>query len=261
MFELMVESRAGAALAGRRLALPVAAGLHGLAIAALVTASLLALEGVSDPDRFLWSDVTLIRPGTSIPPLEGDGGAPVRTPAPRPPAPQESPREPVQPVEVRPLPEQAAPAESEIESGAVTGLPGIEGTIPGLRPGVPWGVPWGEGTGPPGNGGEGASEGVAPAPFEPVPLSPDMRPPGIVHRVRPEYPAIALRARLEGHVVLQAVVGERGDVEDVEVLRASSEVFAAPAIEAVRHWRYRPALQNGRPVRVYFTVRVDFRLE
>jgi protein TonB len=80
--------------------------------------------------------------------------------------------------------------------------------------------------------------------------------------VRPEYPDIARTARMEGRVVLQAVIGRDGTVSKVEVLSCSQPLlgFEDAAIEAVRQWRYEPALADGRPVDVYFTILVDFEL-
>jgi len=69
-------------------------------------------------------------------------------------------------------------------------------------------------------------------------------------------------ARLEGNVILQAIIRSDGSVGNVEVLRTNrpSMGFEDAAISAVSQWRYKPALQNGRPVEVYFTVFVDFKL-
>jgi protein TonB len=60
-------------------------------------------------------------------------------------------------------------------------------------------------------------------------------------------------------VILEAVISENGNVEGVKVL-ASRGLLDQAAIDAVRQWRYRPATLNGKPVRVYFTVTVDFVL-
>ena len=81
-------------------------------------------------------------------------------------------------------------------------------------------------------------------------------------KVKPLYPELARVARLEGNVILQAVIHADGSVGDIRVLRCnrSNLGFEQAAVEAVRQWRYRPALQNGRPVDVYFTVFVDFKL-
>jgi protein TonB len=81
-------------------------------------------------------------------------------------------------------------------------------------------------------------------------------------KIDPEYPELARVARLEGNVILQAIIHSDGSVGDVEVLRTNrpNMGFEEAAIAAVTQWRYEPALQNGRPVEVYFTVFVEFKL-
>ena len=81
-------------------------------------------------------------------------------------------------------------------------------------------------------------------------------------KIDPEYPELARVARLEGNVILQAIIHTDGSVGQIEVLRSNrpNMGFEEAAIEAVQHWRYEPALQNGRPVEVYFTVIVEFTL-
>lgn len=81
-------------------------------------------------------------------------------------------------------------------------------------------------------------------------------------KVTPEYPEAARVGRLEGKVILRAVIRRDGTVGDVSVLRVSmpSLGFEESAMAAVRQWRYQPAMQRGRPVDVYFTVMVDFEL-
>jgi protein TonB len=80
--------------------------------------------------------------------------------------------------------------------------------------------------------------------------------------VEPEYPELARVARVDGQVILQAIVRKDGSVGDVTVIRANRPNlgFEDNAIKAVSQWRYQPALQNGKPVEVYFTVVVDFSL-
>ncbi len=82
-------------------------------------------------------------------------------------------------------------------------------------------------------------------------------------KVKPEYPELARKARIQGKVILQAVIRKDGTVGDIKVLKepAADLGFAEAAIAAVKQWRYRPAMQNGRPVDVYFTVVVNFTIE
>ena len=77
--------------------------------------------------------------------------------------------------------------------------------------------------------------------------------------MKPVYPEVARKARAEGKVILEIVVDRTGDVEAVKVLR-SNPLFDQAAIEAVKMWKYQPAFQGGRPVRVYLTVVVEFSL-
>ncbi len=81
-------------------------------------------------------------------------------------------------------------------------------------------------------------------------------------KVQPSYPELARQARVEGKVILQAVITASGDVAQLEVLRCNrpNMGFEEAAIDAVKEWKYEPALQNGRPVEVFFTVVVDFTL-
>ncbi|HJY87626.1 MAG TPA: energy transducer TonB, partial [Candidatus Acidoferrales bacterium] len=81
----------------------------------------------------------------------------------------------------------------------------------------------------------------------------------LVHDVAPKYPPEAGRARIEGTVVLLAVIGKDGTVEDVRV-KSGLPVLAQAAIEAVKQWRYRPYLLNGEPVEVDSQITINFTL-
>jgi protein TonB len=82
----------------------------------------------------------------------------------------------------------------------------------------------------------------------------------LVKKVEPPYPEIARRSKLEGVVVLEAVITKTGSVEEVKVLRALHPVLDQAALNAVKQWKYEPAILNGKPVKVYFTVTVTFKL-
>jgi periplasmic protein TonB len=80
----------------------------------------------------------------------------------------------------------------------------------------------------------------------------------LVH-VPPEYPRIAREARVEGMVILEAIINERGDIERLKVLRSVALLDGA-AMEAVRQWRYTPTTLNNVPVPVLMTITVTFSL-
>ena len=80
--------------------------------------------------------------------------------------------------------------------------------------------------------------------------------------VKPDYPEVALRAGLEGLVVLEAIVDERGRVgHDIKVVRRLGHGFDEAAVAAVRQWRFRPATRNGKPVKVRRIFPILFRLQ
>ena len=74
------------------------------------------------------------------------------------------------------------------------------------------------------------------------------------------YPEFARRAGIEGQVVVQFVVDERGNVVDPVVLRSPNDLLSEAALKAVRESRFTPGQQRGRPVKVRFAVPVTFRL-
>jgi len=89
----------------------------------------------------------------------------------------------------------------------------------------------------------------------------DVTPPVLVQRVEPAYPEAARRSRAEGQVIVEAIISDRGEVQDPRIVRpVSNGLLNESAIRAVRQWRYRPAVVRGKPVRVYVTVTVTFRL-
>lgn len=81
----------------------------------------------------------------------------------------------------------------------------------------------------------------------------------LIHDVAPTYPPAAGRARIEGTVVLLAVIGKDGTVQDVRV-ESGLPVLAQAAIDAVKQWRYRPYLLNGEPIEVDSRITINFTL-
>ena len=110
----------------------------------------------------------------------------------------------------------------------------------------------------------GGWESVGPGPDVPstpepgIPLFVEQLP-EVTFRVRPEYPDLAREAQVAGTVHLWALVGLGGAVEEVRVQR-SVPLLDAAAVAAVARWRFTPALNNGRPVRVWVAVPVRFSL-
>lgn len=83
--------------------------------------------------------------------------------------------------------------------------------------------------------------------------------PKVLHSVKPVHPEEAVRDSLEGKVFLKFMVNVDGSVSDVRVLRGP-EVFHQAAIDGVSQYRFKPAEHNGKPVAVWMTQPVSFRL-
>ncbi len=81
----------------------------------------------------------------------------------------------------------------------------------------------------------------------------------LIYRVEPAYPPLAKQARIQGVVVLTAIIGKDGNVQNLQLV-SGHPLLAPAAIEAVKQWRYKPFLLNGQPVEVETTVTVNFRV-
>ncbi len=81
----------------------------------------------------------------------------------------------------------------------------------------------------------------------------------LINKVQPVYPPIAKNARIQGTVVLQAVISKNGVVENLHAVSGHPMLIPA-AVEAVKQWRYKPYFLNGEPVEVETTIQVNFTL-
>jgi len=81
----------------------------------------------------------------------------------------------------------------------------------------------------------------------------------VLHKVSPVYPPVAKQARIQGSVILQALISKEGSIKDLKVISGPRELVDA-AIGAVQQWRYRPYVINGEPVEVETIVTVNFQL-
>jgi TonB family protein len=76
----------------------------------------------------------------------------------------------------------------------------------------------------------------------------------------PEYSEEARKAKYQGVCVLKLVVGPDGHPRDISVSRSLGLGLDEKAMEAVRNWKFEPALKDGKPVAVAINVEVQFRL-
>jgi protein TonB len=99
----------------------------------------------------------------------------------------------------------------------------------------------------------------APAPVGRMRIASRVAEANLIHDVPPQYPPEAGRARIEGTVVLMAVIATDGTVKDVRV-ESGLPMLAQAAIDAVRQWRYRPYMIDGEPVEVDSRITINFTL-
>jgi len=147
--------------------------------------------------------------------------------------------------------EEPQPVPANTSGGVVGGIPG--GVIGGVGDGMLSEVL-----------AKSRSVPVLATPSQPTPVK-RMRVPArvaeanLIHDVPPQYPPEAGRARVEGTVVLMAVIAKDGTVKDVQV-ESGLPILAQAAINAVMQWRYRPYLIDGEPVEVDSRITINFTL-
>lgn len=219
--------------------------IHLLVIAGVVVPLLFV---VGEPPE-VPSMMAFVGSAPAPPPPPPPPAAPAaRTPAPTKPVPTTGTN--AAPIEA---PSEIAP-EPEGDMGEAGGVPGgVEGGVPG---GVIGGVLGGllDAPSPP------PPPPAAPAPRALVRVGGEIQSPALVRRVAPVYPELAVDAQMEGVVILEAIVGRDGRVDEVQVLR-SIPLLDNAAKAAVMQWQYSPLLLNGRPERFIVTVTVSFRLQ
>jgi protein TonB len=186
--------------------------------------------------------------------------APAPVPPPPPPPPAARPASAAQPSKPAPAkgPTFVAPSAIPVGIQPETGLDLFDdegGVVGGVEGGIPGGVLGGV------LGGM-VTEVMPPPP--PPPAKPrrvggDLQAPALIHRVEPDYPAVAVAGKVSGMVILEATVNEAGAVTDVKVLR-SIILLDQAAIKAVKQWRYQPLMLNGQAVPFILTVTLTFSL-
>jgi TonB family protein len=134
-----------------------------------------------------------------------------------------------------------------ISQGSGSGGGAGTGTGTGIGPGS------GSGLGPGSGGGTG---GGAYRPGNGVTT------PVVLREVKPQYTSDAMRAKVQGSVLLECIVRADGSVGDVKVARSLDPVFGLDleAMKAARQWRFRPGMRQGEPVAVLVVIELTFTL-
>ena len=219
-----------------RYTLPASMAVHVVVAACVVIAPLMATDVLPTPRTVIGAFAAQPAPPPPPPPAAPPS---VRATKPSPLTPSSS----VAPIEA---PDSIEPEETTASAigrpgGAPGGLP--DGVVdgPGLLPAMPVPPP------PPS------------IPTQPLPVGGKIKEPAKLRHVAPIYPTIAQQARIEGIVIIEAIIGVDGRVKEARVLR-SKPLLEQAALDAVMQWLFTPTLLNGVPVPVKMTVTVSFQL-
>ena len=129
----------------------------------------------------------------------------------------------------------------------------------GVVGGVPGGVPGGSMGGVMGSIIGGTPVAVPKVAVQRVRVSQGVTQGMVVHRVNPTYPPLARTARVQGAVVLAAIIGKDGAIQNLHVI-SGHPLLTQSALDAVKQWRYKPYILNGEPVEVDTQITVNFTL-
>jgi periplasmic protein TonB len=181
----------------------------------------------------------------------------------------EAPPPPIEPTHAQPMPAHAVVVQPQFDASTFTAPSRIPTAI--VSPDRPEVFSNIDPANLAGNGaGSGSPDGILNGtgrvtviqnqPPKPAPVTSGVMEGLLVYKAVPIYPRIALAARTQGTVVLEATISKSGSIENLRVMSGPIMLQQA-ALDAVRQWRYRPYLLNGQPVEVETTVNVVFKLD
>jgi len=198
----------------------------------------------------------------------GGGEHKVVAPVKAPPAPR-VPRIHLLPAQIAKIEMPKLPAEptSQVNMQMATKMPNMgmpdspqialasqgQGAHSGFGAGFGGGVGIGHGSGTGIGGGGGYGGGV-------MSVGGGVSAPEVMHSVEPEFTEEARKANFQGTVSIELIVDSQGNPQDVRVVRRLGMGLDQKAVDAVRQYRFRPAMYQGHPVAVQMIVEVDFRL-
>jgi len=184
----------------------------------------------------------------------------ITVPAVKPPSMEMKKDEPTPPVQQLNIPAQTT-ASADLElPGAIEGAPPAStslgsGTGGGAGTGTGTGIGSGRGSGL----GEGYGGGTGGGAYRP---GNGVETPKLLKEVKPQYTAQAMRAKIQGTVLLECIVQPDGSVGNIKVMRSLDSAFGLDqeAIKAARQWQFAPGTKQGVPVPVLVTIEIAFTL-
>ena len=229
----------------------ISAVLHILIIGAVVAAGYYVKKNPEVIEKPIQAFITSAPPPPPPPPPAASSASstprphPVETPTPQPTfrQPREVPREVPQTAET-----DTAPETGGVVGGQKGGVVG--GVVGGQIGGVIGGTLGGQ------VGGQLGGTGTA------LRVGGDVTPPNAIRKLpEPQYTDVARKVRLQGMVILEAIIDRNGDVTDVRILKPLGMGLDNSALEGVKRWKFQPGTLHGQPVPVIYNLTVIFRLQ
>jgi periplasmic protein TonB len=191
--------------------------------------------------------------------VELKGKDKITVPVEKPPAmepPKEKPEDPIQNLTI---PAQTLASADLAQAGAMEGIPTSESLGLGRGGGAGTGQGTGIGSGRGSGLGEGWGGGTGGGAYRP---GNGVETPRLIREVKPQYTAQAMRAKIQGEVLLECIVQPDGSVGNIRVVRSLDSSFGLDqeAMKAARQWRFAPGTKQGQPVPVLVTIAIAFTL-
>jgi periplasmic protein TonB len=227
--------------AGRRFSwLSLSLAAHSAAVAAVLAASIATVRLPDQAPKQMLPFIPAIAPPPAL-------GTPNPTPAQLRPRTSTSaaPRIPVAPAPVTAptvIPDTITPVAAAPNDGPASTIGSSIGSDIGVGPDAP-------------------SSSIAPDASGPLPIGNGVKSPIVIRRVDPIYPPLAIRARMNGSVVLQCIIDKSGRIRDVRVVTSTFSAFEQPAIDAVQQWLFTPGTLKGQAVDTIFELTVRFQVK
>jgi protein TonB len=238
-------------------ALPLAVFFHLVVLGSVAAASYWNVSDVLEPNMII--DV-FFKASEPPPPPPAQGSA-------KPPEETQRPAEPVDKPVDQPIQPDEVSDQTPVATTTIEDLKPLAGDSdrPGRPDGHPEGVDGGFEEGVPHSDGKGSGPGFGgtdrTADSLPTQFKAGMTPPEVIVRVQPRYTEAARKAGVQGTVIVEAIIDEQGRVTNLRVMKSLPMGLDQAATDAVRQWRFKPALLNTRPVKIFWTLTVYFQLQ
>jgi len=249
--DVLIESAGKDKTKGRGVTALISAIVHIIIIGAIIAAGYYVKKNPEVIQKPIRAFMVSAPPPPPPPPPPPAGGA--STPKPKVETPKVEPQPFHQPTEVpKEVPQTAQTDTASTSTGVVGGQAGgVEGgVVGGVAGGVVGGTLGGQLGGVLGGTGD-----------KPVRVGGDVQAPVAINRIEPQYTELARKARIEGVVIIEAIIDRNGNVTDARVLKPLPLGLDQSALEAVKRWKFRPGTLNGQPVPVIYNLTVIFRLQ